>query len=181
MGWTGISEYETITKNGKIDRKATLDFIFNCDGYTVIRSCLKSTTYYAAIKHPKNYIFGLVVLTSIVNDGKFKEFMYKDMDESMEPYYYDCPISILKLLSNTDNENSLNWRNKCKRKNSFNNQLKKHGPIEYTCPYDMGCYKKGSKVNLIWKEKTPFNAGYYTDGFYRFPHRLLSINCCKFI
>lgn len=40
------------------------------------------------------------------------EFMYKDMDESMGPYYYDCPLKLMKLVEGYDpiNNNALEWR-----------------------------------------------------------------------
>lgn len=39
---------------------------------------------------------------------------YKDMDETMGPYYYDFPVSWLDMLSPCDSENALGWR-KCVR------------------------------------------------------------------
>lgn len=41
-------------------------------------------------------------------------FGYKDMDETMGPYYYNCPERILNLLTPTDNEYALKWRRKCR-------------------------------------------------------------------
>ncbi|MCL6560684.1 MAG: hypothetical protein K6U74_18200, partial [Firmicutes bacterium] len=40
-------------------------------------------------------------------------FGYKDMEESMGPYQYDCPERILRLLTPTENEYALKWREKC--------------------------------------------------------------------
>lgn len=37
----------------------------------------------------------------------------KIMDETMHPYYYNCPRSIRNLLTLTDNANAITWRNKC--------------------------------------------------------------------
>lgn len=51
-------------------------------------------------------------LTSISGNN----FSYKDMDETMIPCYYDCPESILKLLSDTNNENALEYRRLCREK-----------------------------------------------------------------
>lgn len=110
MGWT---EYRaTHYKNGKIDRKAECDSYFS-ENYEVLRSTVKSSVYYAAIKNKKTEnVFAMVMLTSV--NGMW--FAYKDMDEGMEPYYYDCPESILKLLSDTDDKGSLEWRRKCREK-----------------------------------------------------------------
>ena len=43
-------------------------------------------------------------------------FGYKDMDETMGPYYYNCPARILKQLTPTDNETALAWRNACQER-----------------------------------------------------------------
>ena len=42
-----------------------------------------------------------------------ENFCYKDMDESMGPYYTNCPERILKLLTPTEHEYALEWRRKC--------------------------------------------------------------------
>ena len=41
---------------------------------------------------------------------------YKDMDESMHPYYYDFPVSWLDLLSPTDSENARKWREEVRKR-----------------------------------------------------------------
>lgn len=124
MGWTSYvaSHY----KNGKVDRKAEMDEIFTQkehDGYPemrVLKSVMVGSTYYAAVnvkdsKKNTNQTFGVVALTSTrLTNGM--NFAYKDMGESMGPYYYDCPESILNLLSPTDNEYALEWRKRCREK-----------------------------------------------------------------
>lgn len=121
MGWT-----ETIArhyKNGKVDRKAEIADIFN-DKYEIIKSTLVGSVWYGAVKHD-NEVFGCVILTSVRNEDWAKWFGYKDMDETMGPYYFDCPDSILNLLTPTDNEQANIWRDKCrkytKKKKEFKN------------------------------------------------------------
>lgn len=41
-------------------------------------------------------------------------FSYKEMDESMCPYSFDCPVGILNLLTPTDSENANEWRRLCR-------------------------------------------------------------------
>ena len=41
---------------------------------------------------------------------------YKDMDETMHPYYYDFPVSWLDLLSPTDSENARKWREEVRKR-----------------------------------------------------------------
>lgn len=79
--------------------------------------------YYLAVKAPDGRIFGAVVLVSQRNGY----VATKVMDESMHPYYYDCPKRILNLLSPTDNKNALDWRNKCWER--FNKPSAKVGDV----------------------------------------------------
>jgi hypothetical protein len=126
MGWT--STHATSYKNGKVDKKAECDKLFTQDehywdngGYSpsfkVLKSSVIGSVYYAAVERTNNKenekeIFAVVCLTSVDNNDYYN-FSYKEMGESEGPYAYDCPKSILKLLSPTDNEYALNWRNKC--------------------------------------------------------------------
>jgi hypothetical protein len=86
----------------------------------VLRSSICRRVYYAAVEHVRppdgeREVWACVCLTRYnpnARDGYI--FGYKDMEESMGPYYYDCPAVILDLLTPTDNENSLSWRAKCR-------------------------------------------------------------------
>lgn len=130
MGWT--SYRATHYKNGKVDRKAEMDEIFtqkehdgsDYNGGTrrypkmeVLKSSMVGSTYYAAVRTTNSQTgydctWAAVCLTSTKWDDGMN-FGYKDMDETMYPYAYDCPKGILDLLSPTDNENALAWRKKC--------------------------------------------------------------------
>jgi len=43
----------------------------------------------------------------------YHNFGYKDMDESLHPFYYDCPERILRRLTPCDDEEANRWRQKC--------------------------------------------------------------------
>lgn len=43
-------------------------------------------------------------------------FGYKDMDECMGPWIHNCPERILNLLSETDSEYAIKWRETCREK-----------------------------------------------------------------
>ena len=43
------------------------------------------------------------------------ELCYKDIDETMMPYCFDCPQKILKQLTPTDNEYAKQWRSLCEQ------------------------------------------------------------------
>lgn len=141
MGWT--SYHAEHYKNGSPDCKAECDAYFmeglNSGHYRVEKSTMIGSVYYAAVTSLKKYIgdnqyedlpmedqytFAVVFLTA-VDTNDYYNFSYKDMDESCGPFYYDCPDSILKLLSPTTNEWALEWRKKCREHNRKRKLLKK--------------------------------------------------------
>jgi len=143
MGWT--SYHATHYKKGRIDRKAECDACFmegaNAGFYRVVKSAVVGSVYYAAVEKLKRYekkqpdgtlaiedipeveryVWAAVFLTSI-NSKDYYSFSYKDMSEDMGPCESECPVSILKLLSPTDNQWANEWRERCwenaKRKKS---------------------------------------------------------------
>ena len=141
MGWTGY--HATHYKNGKIDRKAECDSYWldglNAGHFEVVKSAMVGNTYYGVIKpllkhngvdengkdkyesipEYKQEVFAVVFLTSTDSKDYFN-FSYKDMSEDMLPYYFDCPIGILNLLSETNSENALEWRRRCREKHDGN-------------------------------------------------------------
>lgn len=190
MGWT--SYHATCYKNGKVDRKAECDKLYNSDAvswtenhkvigrYEVLKSSMVGSTYYAAVKRtifatadkPESIqVFGTVCLTS--TDSKdYYNFAYKDMDESMGPYKYDCPKGILDLLTPTENEYANEWRKACyehlvKKKNpSSLNNLPVGTVIKVIMPFNTNYFREGQEVKLIkckkwnsnrteWLTKTP--------------------------
>lgn len=137
MGWTGIHATHYKRKNGKqvVDARAECDDMWSHDHgrFKVLKSAMIGSVYYAAIaicrkweegtEHiPENLVdiseserevFGVVFLTSVKNSDYFN-FSYKDMDETCGPYEVKCPMSIIKLLTPTDNERANEWRRNCK-------------------------------------------------------------------
>lgn len=111
MGW--ITRCACHFKNGKVDRLQEIYDIWENqnEGRThVLKLSLVGKVVYGAIQVVETGMtWGLVALTDVKGD----DFSYKDMDESCGPNRYDCPVSILKLLSPTTNENALEWRKKC--------------------------------------------------------------------
>jgi len=135
MGWT--SYHATHYKNGRIDRKAECDGYFmeglNAGYYRVLKSTMVGSVYYAAVETLKRYgkkqpdgsrpiedipegerrVWAAVFLTT--TDAKdYCNFSYKDMDESVSPFKSECPVSILNLLSPTDDEYANEWRARCR-------------------------------------------------------------------
>lgn len=136
MGWTGYhaTHYK---QNGSIDRKAECDAYFleglNRGHYEVLKSTVVGSVYYAAVRNLRrcagkdengNYIYEYVenqpvwaaVFLTQIDSKDYFNFYYKDLSEDMGPYECDCPVSILNLLSSTDNECALEWREKCRKR-----------------------------------------------------------------
>lgn len=112
MGWT--------TTNW--NRGTTIKDWFK-EGYTFENDLVKQTVLdaalvarteaYAAIEQVKKETGERTVSMAIVivkfSNGYYN-FSYKDMDETMGPYICRCPKRLIKLLTPTDNENALKWR-----------------------------------------------------------------------
>lgn len=129
MGWTSYVPWRR-KANGEIDRKAECDDLLNEEQFTILKSNMVGTTYYAAIKtklkmvdyqlegslglyqtipEDEQEVWAAVVLTSVQNGT----FYYKDMSEDVGPSDSKCPASILKLLTPTENEYANAWRKRC--------------------------------------------------------------------
>lgn len=158
MGWTSYNA--NFYKKGKVDRKAEIDNLWNNDSskkFKVLKSSMVGSTYYGAIQ-VEDRVFATIFLTS-VDMSSYYNFSYKDMEETCGPFYYDCPISILKLLTNTDNELANEWRQKCwdnheakkaerKNPNSLKN-LESGTKISFFAKQETNVCKKGDEVMLV--------------------------------
>lgn len=160
MGWL---EYRaTHYKNGKVDRKAEMDATYNWETEThkaeVLKSAMVGGTYYAAVKST-NKTNGFECVTAAVcltsTDSKhYYNFAYKDIDETMGPYKFDCPKGILDLLTPTDNEYANEWRKACREnlaKKKSSNALSKlpvGTVIKVVMPFDTNYFKAGQEVKL---------------------------------
>lgn len=115
MGWSSYHA-KHYKRNGQIDKKAELDEGWE-KGYRVLKSTMHGNIYYAAIERTSDsgekIVFAVIGHTHS-NLKDYMNFSYKLMDETMGPYNYDCPNSILDLLSPTDSEWANEWRKKCK-------------------------------------------------------------------
>ena len=87
---------------------------------SVLRSSLvKMRTYYAAVELLRTdrdrEVVALVCLVRYnPRDREGYIFGYKDMDETMGPCEAECPPAILDLLTSSDNEYALAWRERCR-------------------------------------------------------------------
>lgn len=121
MGWTSYhaSHYNRVNGREVVDRLAECDAYFvgglNAGFYHLKKSAMVGGVYYAAVERSdgKYGTFGAVILVD-VDESLYYNISIKVMSEDMGPAYYDCPASILALLSETDNEFALEWRERCR-------------------------------------------------------------------
>lgn len=122
MGWT-LQCAKFYDRKGNIDRKAECDDLYTWnneetgDKCRVLKSTMVGATWYGACERSRPgqepYVFAGVCLTSVDRHAHF-DFGYKDMDESVGPMESSCPVSILRLLSPTEHEYALSWRERCR-------------------------------------------------------------------
>ena len=150
MGWT--SYHATFYKNGEVDRKTECDNLMSGSNergtWEVLKSSMRGSVYYAAVKRTmpdgNSHVFGCVCLTSVDNSDYYN-FAYKDMSEDMGPGESKCPVSILNLLSPTDSEYALAWRQRCRENAQNKNELGKL-PVGTVIEYDWyGTTKRAEK------------------------------------
>lgn len=161
MGWT--SYHANYYKNGAVDRKTELDERMSGENergkWEVLKSAMRGSVYYAAIKRTmpdgNSHVFGCVCLTSVDNKDWYN-FAYKDMSEDMGPGEAKCPASILNLLSPTENEYALAWRDRCRKNAAGQNDLGKL-PVGTVIEY-MWCgqMKRAEKRAASFQFKRPW-------------------------
>ena len=81
---------------------------------------------------------------------------YKDMDETMHPYYYDFPVSWLDLLSPTDSENARTWRENVRKRAEAIAKLKVGTTWERGCGERYTIVKRRSPSSLLVKDQSGF-------------------------
>jgi hypothetical protein len=116
MGYTGIKDFKKMS----ISPKLFLDGELTNYANIVLRSEMVGSEYYAAVKTlliKGDVIYGQkIIAVCIKTEMHGSEFLYKLMTEDCIPYMYNCPASVLMLLSKTDCENSIKWRSMQKAK-----------------------------------------------------------------
>lgn len=119
MGWLYMQSLR-----GHATPRAYLDdqFTYTTDTVrsTVLRSALVGMrTYYAAVEQlradNRRTVFAIVCLVRYnPRDREGYIFGYKDLDETMGPCEAECPVAILDLLTEADNEHAREWRARCR-------------------------------------------------------------------
>lgn len=169
MGWDGMRA-TCYRRDGSIDRKAECDkeHTWDYEGRKsrVLKSTMVGSVYYAALeiteKDDRRKVIGCVDLTRVDN-SQYCNFYMKSMSEDMEPYYYDCPASILDLLTPREDADALRWREKCREKLRRRKEQPQLGklPIGTVIEFELrGERVKFCKAAPNFQFKRPF----WTDG-----------------
>lgn len=112
MGWT----YHYNTTKDRLIRYLLEPHAYTRDDGTEVRiEPLKSTVHSTRLWSLWQRTVGeeverYVVLHLLAADRKNNGYGYKDMDESMGPYHYDCPVTWLDLLTEPSNDYARTWR-----------------------------------------------------------------------
>lgn len=125
MGWTTTWIYRFDDK-GNPDRKDLLDGMFDTKRCCVLKSAMVGAVYYAAVeKFEDNSVIAFISPTRIDDGG----ISYKLNDESYGYGYYDCPKSILDLLTPTEDNYANEWRKNCYENIERKNRRKQLGKL----------------------------------------------------
>lgn len=169
MGWLCYD----INTNPKVE----MDRVYNWDSkdengnltkkVSVLRSCVKGSHYYAAVK-VENFINNTEQITAVCcltyynpRVKKDYNFGYKSMDETMGPFMYSCPETILNLLTPTDNKCALEWREACRREINKRKTLNK-------LPYGALIKFKFNGEDMILQKHMHFNKPRWENFMYYF-------------
>lgn len=163
MGWTHcLSSPYAVWKNGRLtmpptSRQKEIDKMLTWESkdkdgnilsiHKVLKSSMVGSTYYAAVTTAKPGKPTVVRAAVFLTCGRVKHdaciWGYKDIDETMHPYYYDCPASILALLTPTDSKCANEWREGCRRKIAERAERRKNGSKPLYAPTGVGITVEG--------------------------------------
>lgn len=76
----------------------------------ITKGYVRGGEYYRALKTTEGNVVAYVILISRRGD----DICYKIMDETVHPYYYNCPVAVLDVLTFPLNENAQKWRDGCR-------------------------------------------------------------------
>lgn len=112
MGWTSFQIHKTTKTIDVLRRELEQDDQGKTRArFEILDGVMRGATFYGVMRvtnwtspdapPARVMTYGVVVLTERKNThpaSQYVDFYYKDMDESMQPYSYDCPVRMLDLL-----------------------------------------------------------------------------------
>lgn len=120
MGWTFYRREKNAETNAE-HFAAKLD-----TRYEIIAHGTVESVFYAAVRdRTTDKVTAYVALTRWDRDPLYN-FGYKDMDETVHPFYYKAPKSVLNALTPTTHADALAWRAKCRLHHAQRDFLRKN-------------------------------------------------------
>ena len=112
MGWMYTYGARAQMSQADLNRHVLKEAL--CDDLEVVAYNNSGRVLYAACKHPRNpgEVFAMVILYKY--SPSTGEFGYKDMEETMGPFYYGASKKVLDALSPTEQKDALAWRERCR-------------------------------------------------------------------
>jgi len=114
MGWSF-----TVTK--KTNKEVILSEVSSSEKCEILEVSLKGNVGYVLLRNKETQLSWIEVVLIQRRNG---EVGTKWMEESMQPYYYDCPLKFLKLASSATSEGAQKWRELVIEKHNKNKQSK---------------------------------------------------------
>lgn len=140
MGWTSFQIHKTTKTIDVLRRELEQDDQGKTRArFKLLDGVMRGATFYGVMQvttwdtstpdastRERVETYGMVVLTERKNThpaSQYVDFYYKDMDESMQPYYYDCPVRMLDLLDRLapvtePASGAYKWRAACRQRNA---------------------------------------------------------------
>ena len=116
MGWTSRTNYERRRLNANELKSAIKSMEFSGNVIVAISLQNHNREAYVVWEHHTTNKRHLAV---VVIQNNIEATSTKCMSIDTHPYYYRCPISYLKLINETDNEEALKWIEYCKEYNKW--------------------------------------------------------------
>ena len=140
MGWTTVHKTVGTSVDSFFDKEfagSNIEFVG--------KGCLKNLSeYYRACYNKKtNTYFALVCRIHFERDSYYN-FSYKDMDESENPYFYNCPKRIMDIIERSQpiNEYAKKWRAKVHK--VLDTKLTKGKVITFKKPISFGKFSENT-------------------------------------
>ena len=139
MGWTSVNKPKGMSLDEFFDKEFKCDSLkFIGKGYTKNLS-----EYYRACYNVEKGVYFALVCKIHFGKGYYN-FSYKDMDESENPYFYNCPKRIMDIIERSQpvNDMSKEWRMKVHK--VLDTKLTKGKVITFKKPIDFGEFSENT-------------------------------------
>ena len=139
MGWTSVNKPKGMSLDEFFDKE------FKCDSLKLIgKGYTKNLSeYYRACYNVEKGVYFALVCKIHFGKGYYN-FSYKDMDESEDPYLYNCPKRIMDIIERSKpvNDMSKEWRMKVHK--VLDTKLTKGKVITFKKPIDFGEFSENT-------------------------------------